>query len=103
MPRVFSLFGIGVTKHQGGILIYLSLFERQLRVQCDRALTEKISQADLDTIRDAVLGKVRAGDPTGGLLAGLECAETILAKALPASSTAADPLSNDLLLFHPRP
>jgi len=101
--HVFSQQGVGGTKHRGGVLIYLSLFERRLEVRCDRAVVEKISQSDLDAIRDTVLQQVRTGDAIGGLIAGLDQAEAILAKALPATATVVDSLSNDLLLFHPRP
>jgi len=101
--QVFSRHGIGGTKHRGGVLIYLSLFERRLEVRCDRTIAEKIQQPDLDALRDAVLEKVRVGDASGGLMAGLDRAEEILAKALPAREATPDPLSNKVLLFHPRP
>ena len=85
------------------MLIYLSLFERRLEVRCDRAVMAGISQSDLDAIRNAVLEKVRTGDAVGGLIAGLDQAEAILAKELPATAVVVDALPNDLLLFHPRP
>jgi len=101
--QVFSRHGIGGTKHRGGVLIYLSLFERRLEVRCDRAVIGKIKQPELDAIRDAVLDKVRNGDLRGGLMAGLESAEASLAKAFPATESTPDSLSNEVLLFHPRP
>jgi len=101
--QVFSEHGIGGTRHRGGVLIYLSLFERRLEVRCDRAVLEKIQQTDLDAIRDSVLDKVRNGDAKGGLIAGLGRAEAILAKALPASEATPDALTNEVLVFHPRP
>lgn len=101
--QVFSQQGVGGTKHRGGMLIYLSLFERRLEVRCDRALAEKISQSDLEAVRDAVLQQVRTGNAIGGLIAGLDRAEAILAKALPATAAVSDALSNELLFFHPRP
>ncbi|MEQ1852461.1 MAG: TPM domain-containing protein [Chthoniobacteraceae bacterium] len=101
--HVFSQRGIGGTMRRGGMLIYLSLFERRLEIRCDRAVAEKLSQADLDAIHSAVLDKVRAGDPTGGVIAGLTRAEDSLAKAFPATGAAPDELPNELLVFHPRP
>jgi len=101
--QVFSQHGVGGTKQRGGVLIYLSLFERRFEVRCDRAVAEKIHSSDLEAVRDAVLNQVRRGDPVGGLIAGLDRAEAILTKAIPASGSATDSLSNDLLLFHPRP
>jgi putative membrane protein len=101
--QVFSQHGVGGTRHRGGVLIYLSLFERRLEVRCDRAVIEKVQQAELDAIRDSVLEKVRRGDARGGLIAGLDRAEAILAKALPASESTPDALANEVLVFHPRP
>jgi len=101
--QVFSQQGIGGTKQRGGVLIYLSMFERRLEVRCDRAVIERIKQPELDAIRDAVLPKVRKGDAVGGLIDGLDRAEAILAKALPATAVVVDALPNDLLVFHPRP
>lgn len=101
--QVFSKQGIGGTKHRGGMLIYLSLFERRLEVRCDRAVAGKIGEADLEAIRDTVLIGVRTGDLVGGLIGGLDRAEASLAKAFPGTDLAVETLSNDLLLFHPRP
>jgi len=100
---VFSRHGVGGTRHRGGVLIYLSLFERRLEVRCDRAVAEKLATADIESIRDAVLAKLKSGDLPGALVMGLDRAEAILAKAIPGTGLAADALSNDLLLFHPRP
>lgn len=101
--HVFSRYGVGGTRHRGGLLLYLSLFERRLEVRCDSAVAGRVTQEDIDAIRDAVLEKVRAQDTTGGLLAGLNCAEGILSKAIPASDRSLDALPNRVLIFHQRP
>ena len=101
--QVFSQHGVGGTRHRGGVLIYLSLFERRLEVRCDRAVAEKVQQADLEAVRDVVLDKVRTDDATAGVMAGLDRLEAILAAAVPAGDATPDALSNQVLLFHPRP
>lgn len=101
--QVFSQQGIGGTRHRGGLLIYLSLFERRLEIRCDSVVRERISTADLEAVRGAVLAEVRQGRVVDGLMAGLDRAEPILAKVLPHSDTAEAELSNEVLLFHPRP
>ncbi|MCW5551265.1 MAG: TPM domain-containing protein [Verrucomicrobiae bacterium] len=101
--QVFSQCGIGGTRQRGGVLIYLSLFERRLEVRCDRAVAGKVKQPDLDAIRDAVLDRIRAGDAPGGIIAGLDRAAEVLARAIPATGSTTDSLSNDLITFHPRP
>jgi putative membrane protein len=100
---IFSRNGVGGTRQKGGVLIFLSLFERRLEIRCDRAAAGKISQAELDGIRDAVLEKVRTGEVAAGLLAGLDRAEEIFARIVPATAGPSDALVNDVLVFHPRP
>lgn len=101
--QIFSQRGIGATRHRGGLLIYLSFFERRLEVLGDSAVMQKLSQADLETIRDATLENVRLGEPIQGLLAGLDRAQEKLAKVLPATKAMTTALPNELLVFHPRP
>ena len=101
--QVFSQYGVGGTRHRGGLLIYVSLFEHRLEIHCDTALDGKVAPADLDAIRDAVLAQVRAGKLIAGLLAGLDEAEKILTQALPHTDNTLDVLQNEVLVFHPRP
>jgi putative membrane protein len=101
--QIFSQHGIGGTRHNGGLLIYVSLFEHRLEIHCDNALTGKLAPTDLETIRDAVLAQVRTGKLTAGLIAGLDEAEKILSTALPHTDNSLDALQNEVLVFHPRP
>jgi putative membrane protein len=101
--QVFSQYGVGGTRHRGGLLIYLSLFEHRLEIRCDSEISGKITPDDLETIRDVVLERVRTGNLTDGLLAGLDEADRILAVAMPHSTDTSDVLPNNLLVFHPRP
>lgn len=101
--KIFSQQGIGGTRHSGGLLIYVSLFEHRLQIQCDNALVGKLTTADLETIRDAVLPQVKTGKLTAGLIAGLDEADKILSTALPHTDNSLDPLHNEVLVFHPRP
>ena len=101
--QVFSQHGVGELLHRGGLLIYLSLFERRLEIRCDSLAAAALSDKDLESIRDAVLSEVRLGRIAEGLLAGLEAADALLAEALPKVREEAESLPNELLLFHPRP
>lgn len=101
--QVFSQRGIGETRQRGGVLIYLSLFERRVEIRCDRALVSALPPATLGAIRDAVLTQMKAGDLAAGLIAGLDQAEAALSKAMPSSGTSAGQLPNTVLIFHPRP
>ena len=101
--QVFSEYGVGGTRHRGGLLIYVSLFERRLEIHFDSLLDGKLAPGDLDSIRDAVLLHLRAGNLTDGLMAGLNEADRVLSLALPHSEDSVDALQNQVLVFHPRP
>ena len=101
--QVYSQHGVGDTRHRGGMLIYVSLFEHRLEIRCDRTVAEKLSTEDLEAIRDSMLSKIREGRMTEGLLAGLSKAEERLADVLPATEGETSKLPNHLFLFHPRP
>lgn len=103
LHAVYSRCGIGETRQHGGLLIYLTLFEHRLEVHGNRLLLEKVTVAELESIRDAVLEKVRIGQVAAGILAGLDVADAVLTKTLPHSGDATDARSNDILVFHPRP
>lgn len=101
--QVFSQRGVGETRQRGGLLIYVSLFERRLEIRCDQALAAKLPPSTLTAIRDAVLPRLKAGDLAAGLLAGLDQAEAVLAEAMPSTGQPANRLPDTVLLFHPRP
>lgn len=101
--QVFSQQGIGKTSNRGGLLLYLSLFERRLEVHGDSTIGKRISAEDLESIRDAVLLGVRQGRIADGLIAGLDCAEATLARVFPPTTCPRETLTNSVLLFHPRP
>jgi putative membrane protein len=103
VQHVFAQRGVGETRQHGGVLIYVSLFERRLEIRGDRALMATLPPATLAAIRDAVLPRLRAGDLAAGLLAGLDQAETALAAAMPATGHSGDRLPDTVLLYHPRP
>ncbi len=100
---VFQQFGIGNTKHSGGILIYLSLFEKQIAIRGDNVIMDNFTSQDLEQIRDAVLAELVKGQVADGMMAGLDEAEKLVCKAIPCSGKGEDQLPNDLLIFHPRP
>ena len=101
--QVFSQRGIGETRQRGGVLLYVSLFERRVEIRCDRALAATLPPSTLPTIRHAILARLKTGDVAAGLIAGLDEAETALAKAMPATGTPSRQLPDTVLLFHPRP
>ena len=73
------------TRGLTGILVYLSLAEHRAEIVADRAIH---SQVDEDVWADAMaalIGKVRAGDPAGGMVEAVERIGHVLAEHFPRS------------------
>ena len=100
---VFSRHGVGGTRHRGGLLIYLSLFERRLEILPDHALREGLRPESCAAIRDAILAELGEKPLSAAILAGLEKAGPLLAQAAPATLPACDPQPDQVLVFSPRP
>ena len=81
------------------------IFVSELPVDNDAVFAEQMPfiRKDLQSIRDAVLDKVRGGQVVEGLQAGLEYADEVLARTLPHTDGVTDELMNEVLVFHPRP
>lgn len=68
------------TRRRDGILILLSLLERQVVVLADRGVSEKVGQAALDQVVAAVTAALSRADVADALLAGLARLDEILAQ-----------------------
>lgn len=95
----FFRFGIGKTRNATGILIYISLFEHQVVIKGDSAISEKLEQDDWNRVRDAVISGLKNGQATSGLIEGIQSAGQLLEKAFPASSDNPDELPNEIHLI----
>jgi putative membrane protein len=82
-----------------GILIYVSLYERVVKVIGDDAVAAEIPQQDWDAICRSVVEGMKRGKPTDGLVDGLQKAGELLAQLLPGDSDNANELHNQLILL----
>lgn len=94
--RTFRSFGVGDTAARTGILIHVSLFERMAVVIGDTALSGKLGPEDYASIRDALLEKVRAGQPAEGLVAAIRRAGSLLSPHFPRAAGDVDEIPNAL-------
>jgi putative membrane protein len=82
-----------------GILIYLSLFERTVRVLGDDAISEKLGQEQWTEVCDLVVDGIRAGRAAQGLKdAILRCGD-LLAEHFPIEPGDRNELGNELRLI----
>lgn len=89
---------IKATEGGTGILLFLSLMERQAVVLADRAIAEKLPQEKWREVVQLMIENTRAGAMGEGLrLAVLKCGET-LAEHFPAASADRNELPNHLVI-----
>lgn len=82
-----------------GVLIYVSLCERMVRVVGDDAIAAKITQQDWDGISQAVVEGMKGGRPADGLIEAIRRAGERLAQHFPISPGDVNELSNELTLI----
>jgi putative membrane protein len=86
--------GVGTTRGRTGVLVYLSLLERQLVVLADQGVTTAVPAHAWNACVTALRHIGQAGDPAGALLSGLSDLGSVLAAALPPSADNPDELPN---------
>jgi putative membrane protein len=97
--RVFFDQRVHHTAGAGGLLIYLSLFERGVRVLGDGAVLEKLGQAALDELCRRLVDGVKAGDAATALCEVIEDAGARLGAVLPRGAGDRNELANALVIL----
>lgn len=92
--EVFSNSRVWDTEENSGVLIYLSLADREVHIVADRGITKYVSQAEWDAIAEAMQKEFQRGDFLGGALQGIERITTLLAAHFPAGVDNRNELSN---------
>lgn len=86
------------------MLIYISIFERRVRILPDEQVREVLGDEEIGRLRDLAVAALKRGDFAGAFVDPLQEAGLLLAKALPADRKLnPDELPNHVLTFHPRP
>ncbi len=97
--EVFATSGVYRTRDATGLLIYVSLFERMAVIEADKTVLEKIGQPALDELRDGLIAKLRAGDPTSAFCETIIAAGEKLAPLLPRPDDNTDERPNELMII----
>lgn len=82
--RAFVQHGIAQTRERTGLLLMLSLLERQVYVLADQSLRERISSDQWQAVIAVVVERMKAGDLAGGLCRGIEASGVLLTRACPS-------------------
>ncbi|MDE2386003.1 MAG: TPM domain-containing protein [Alphaproteobacteria bacterium] len=81
----FLATNIAATRARTGILIFVSLLERYVEVIGDKAIADKLSQADWQKIIDDMVPLLREKKATDALVLGVDRCGALLARHFPAS------------------
>jgi putative membrane protein len=97
--EAFQRHRVRATTGATGVLIYVSLYERMVRVVGDDAIAARVTQQDWEAICELVVDGMRAGRPAHGLEEGVRKAGELLAGHFPIEPGNRNELSNALTLI----
>lgn len=82
-----------------GVLIYISLYERMVRVVGDDPIAAEMKQEDWNEISQAIVHGMKSGRPADGLIEAIRRAGDRLTKHFPIQPDDVDELPNQLMLI----
>ncbi|MDP3877219.1 MAG: TPM domain-containing protein [Methylobacter sp.] len=93
--EVFSNLRIWDTEGNSGVLIYLSLADREVHIIADRGIAKCVAQVEWDAIAKAMQEEFRRSDFLSGTLQGIERITSLLATYFPPDADNPNELSNE--------
>lgn len=87
------------TEGSTGILFYISLYEHQVRVLGDEAISAKLEQEDWQHICDAIIKGCKEKQYAEGIIEGINLSGKLLATHFPRKDGDKDELSNELIII----
>jgi putative membrane protein len=87
------------TGRAGGVLVYVSLFERMAAIVGDQEVIDKLGQSSLDELCQVLVEGIQEGDTATAICEVTRQAGERLASVLPRTSNDEDELSNALIFI----
>ena len=87
------------TDDSTGILIYISLYEHQVKVVGDDGISAKLTHPDWQHICDAIIKNFKEKQYTSGIVAGINLSGKLLAEHFPIKEGDKDELANELVII----
>lgn len=97
--RHFTESGVYATKEHSGILIFISMMERQVRIVADKGISEKISQDLWNLIADSLAEGIGKGKIEDSLCDAIEKCGELLEQHFPAHKENPDELADGLVFL----
>jgi putative membrane protein len=89
--------GVHRTREETGVLIYVSVFERKVRVLADRGINAKIPEGYWTGVVDTTVQAIREGRAADGICAAVSQVAGVLEEKFPVRSDDADELKNVII------
>jgi uncharacterized membrane protein len=96
--RQFGRLGVSRTRGRNGVLIFVAPRRRKLVVLGDVGVQEKVAPDLWETVIARMAADFRRGEPTAGLVAGIELLAAALAAAFPPRPDDVNELTNSASL-----
>ncbi|MCC2641857.1 MAG: uncharacterized protein K0S45_2270 [Nitrospira sp.] len=84
--QAFAQHGMAKTRDRTGLLLMVSLLERQVYVLADQSLQERLSSDQWQAVVTVIVERMKVGDLVGGLCRGIEASECLLARVCPPNN-----------------
>ena len=94
----FYKSGLYKTKEQTGILIFISMLERQVVILGDKGINEKIKSNEWQSILDELILSIKSKNLAQGLKTSIEKCAKLLETHFPARTNDENELSNQLII-----
>lgn len=95
----FLAHGLHTTEVRTGVLVFVSLIEHHAEIVADTGIASRVDQKMWDDVVVRLVGEIRAGRLTDGLIAAIESAGLVLAKHFPYRPGDRDELRNDVVIL----
>ena len=96
--KYFAESGVYCTKEHSGILIYVSYFEKQVRIIADKGISEKISPDLWKLIADEMTENLAGGNAKEAYLGAIKRCGELLAENFPCGKENPDELNDGLVI-----
>lgn len=97
--RHFAESGVYCTDNHSGILVFVSWFEKQVRIVADRHISEKVSEDLWNIIADEVAENMGKGSAKEAFLSAVEKCGQLLAENFPSDGEKKNQLDDGLVIL----
>ncbi len=90
----FQRHNLDKTRERNGILIFISVFERQVRIIADSGINDRVAPGEWQGIADALVSGIKKGNPAGAIIEAVRSCGELLGKHFPSRPGDTNELKN---------